>query len=140
MVAGDGWLNVPFAGSINVVGKQLPELDAILTRLLAQNGMPQVWVSTLPREVSSRHLACLGAVQHPGQFPIGLTARPTLLEVVAICGGITPNGDSDHVILTRSTKGTVGRYVVSVADILRGKRGDLPLQSDDLMFVPERVF
>ena len=140
MVAADGWLNVPLAGSINVVGKQLPELDAILTRLFVQNGMPPVWVSTLPREVSSRHLTCLGAFQHPGQFPIGLTARPTLVEVVAICGGIVPNGDNEHVILTRSIKGTVGRYVVSVADILRGKREDLPLQADDLVFVPERVF
>ena len=51
-----------------------------------------------------------------------------------------PNGDNEHVILTRSIKGTVGRYVVSVADILRGKREDLPLQADDLVFVPERVF
>jgi protein involved in polysaccharide export with SLBB domain len=140
MVAADGSLSVPFAGSFNVVGKQLPELDAILTKLFAQNGMPPVWVSTLPREVSSRHLTCLGAFQHPGQFPIGLTARPTLVEVVAICGGLNANGDSDHVVLTRSTKGTVGRYVVSLADILRGKRDDLALQADDLVFVPERVF
>ena len=141
MVAADGSLTVPFAGTINAAGKQPQELDGVLARLFAQNGMPAVWVTTLPKDISSRHVTCLGGVQHPGQFSIGLAARPSLVDVVAICGGLTPSGDSEHVILSRSTKkGVVNRYVVSLAGILRGSSRDLSMQADDLVFVPERLF
>jgi polysaccharide export outer membrane protein len=139
-VGADGTLVVPLAGSVEVAGKQPSDVDTMLTLRFKQNGNPGAWVSTLVREVNSRRVTCLGAVQHPGQFSMGLAARPTLVESVALCGGLTATGDAAHLILTRRTKGAAVRYVVALSDILSGKKKDVPLQADDLIYVPERVF
>ena len=79
-----------------------------------------------------RRINVLGAVQHPGLYPIDPTM--TIADALAMAGGATPSGDQHHVVLVRNG--------VRVTEALSAETSiaETPLRSGDQLFVPERSF
>lgn len=78
----------------------------------------------------------VGAFKTQGAYALKNTSATTVLELVAIAGGIGYEADRKdaHIIRTEGDR----KYIldVNVGAILQGKVADVALQSDDILFVP----
>ena len=79
-----------------------------------------------------RRVTVSGAVQKPGVYPVDPTM--TLLDVVALAGGASAQGDPNHIELRRTSTQQIVRYDRTML----GTR--VSLGSGDQIFVPERSF
>lgn len=80
----------------------------------------------------------LGDVGHPGGFAaVTNDSHLSVLQVVALAGGTPPNAMPSKARLIR--KGENGTYVdtpLPLSDMQKGKRPDIALQADDILYVP----
>lgn len=124
-VAGDGTINFPLLGRMEVEGKSLPELQEALTDKLASGYLrkPRVTVAI----AKHRNFYVTGEVRNPGGFPFeeGLTVQKAL----AIAGGTTDKAQRTDLHALRKTNGQEARLAVGL---------DFPLWPDDILMVPER--
>jgi polysaccharide biosynthesis/export protein len=78
----------------------------------------------------------VGAFRLQGVYPLKAESPTTLMQLVALAGGIGYEADLNdaHVVRTLGTS----RFLlpVNVGRILDGKAADIPLMSDDILFVP----
>lgn len=80
-----------------------------------------------------------GEVKRPGSYPI--TGGLTVLKAVSVAGGLSRFGGKSKVeILRKSPGGGTKRIKVNLGDIERGKKPDVPLESQDIIKVGKRVF
>jgi len=139
-VAPNGTIDFPFAGTIDVEGKEPQDVAEILrARLRDGKILKNPQISVLVKEVNSKKFAVFGQVQKPGQFP--MTEGMTVVQAISLAGGFTPLADRDRVTLNRKiSKDKVVRVVFSVAAMTEGKINDVPLQAGDTIYVEERIF
>ena len=82
-----------------------------------------------------------GKVNKPGALTVKRSKIPTLQRAIAQAGGFAEGASKGGVILTRKNEdGTENRIKVNVKDIIKGKRKDIPLQENDVIYVPESIF
>jgi polysaccharide export outer membrane protein len=78
----------------------------------------------------------VGAFKTQGAFPLKNNAPTTVIQLMAMAGGIGFEGirKDAHIIRTNGT----AQYVldVNVGDILKGKTTDIALEPNDILFVP----
>lgn len=78
-----------------------------------------------------------GSVVRPGAFPICDSNHTTLSEVVAEAQGVKPSSWPQRSLLLRSTDtGTRLVQKIRLNDVLQGKRTDIFMQPDDIVYVP----
>lgn len=74
----------------------------------------------------------VGAFKAQGAYALKNSSATTVMQLIALAGGIGYEADSKDTYLIR------GQYVIEfdVSKIMRGKASDRALQSDDIVFVP----
>jgi polysaccharide export outer membrane protein len=78
----------------------------------------------------------LGAFTHQGAVPLDQAAPLTLLQLVALSGGVGFEGKYDDLRLIR-TVGTERKLVeVDIKNVRDGKAPDPVLQANDIVFLP----
>jgi polysaccharide biosynthesis/export protein len=87
-------------------------------------------VTVLVKESNSQKVAIQGAVEKPGVYP--LKGKTTLLELVAMAGGLKQSSDSTVLIL-RNNQGKRAAAKFDVSAIQNGKAEDPPVQSGDVI-------
>jgi polysaccharide export outer membrane protein len=81
-----------------------------------------------------------GNVGRPGAFPICESNHTTISEVIALAQGAKANSYTNRTILLRSAgNGTRVVQNVRLEDVLRGKKVDITMQPDDILFIPPSV-
>lgn len=130
----DGTIFFPYVGTVQVGGKTLEEIRAILTTKLARYIQdPQLDVSVAAYRSQKVHVT--GEVAKPGILPI--TDSPlTLLDAVAASGGENPEADLSRVILTRNGEREVIDLQAALSEGLVGY--NRLLRDADLVHVPDR--
>jgi polysaccharide export outer membrane protein len=87
-VDGEGKIDVPLVGRVQVAGLNVPQVEEKLNKLLhTYIRDPQVIVNVV--EVRSQPVSVLGAVNTPGVHQV--QGRKTLLEMLAQAGGVRPD-------------------------------------------------
>lgn len=138
-VAGDGMIDFPFIGRVEVVGKEPTVVAADIQQRLKDGGyLTNPQVSVLVTDYSSKQVSVMGAVAKPGVFP--LTNGLTVVHALSLAGGLTSIASGNGVIVSRRVQGTIQRYRVPVDDVTEGRANDFPLQAGDIVYVPQRVF
>jgi polysaccharide export outer membrane protein len=87
-IGGDGYINLPLVGRVRAGGLRIEQLESELTARLAtyiQNPQVTVMVS----DYHSQPISVVGAVNNPGV--IQLKGHKTLVEVIALAGGLRPD-------------------------------------------------
>ncbi len=81
-----------------------------------------------------------GNVGRPGAFPICESNHTTLSQVIALAQGTKPSSWTQKTLLLRTTgNGTRVVQTIKLDDVLRGRKVDITLQPDDILFVPPSI-
>jgi polysaccharide export outer membrane protein len=94
----DGMISLPLAGEIKAEGKTTPELETEITSKLREFLEDPV-VSVVAKEINSPKISVSGEVRKPDVFPI--KQRMTVLQAIALAGGLTPFAKHDRVMVLR---------------------------------------
>lgn len=131
----DGRISFPLVGDIQAAGLTAPQLQAELTRLL-QAYVTAPAVSVIVDEVNSYKVYVLGEVAKPGALPV--RAPVTVLQALALAGGLKPFAAGDRMVLVRQLEGRTLRLRLSYSDLVLGRNGavNLTLESGDTLVVP----
>jgi len=82
-----------------------------------------------------------GQVRRPGALNVKKLNIPTLLQVIAQAGGFSERASKRRVIIKRTDKdGKEQEIKVNVKDIIKGKKKDIQLKENDVVYVPETIF
>jgi polysaccharide biosynthesis/export protein len=82
----------------------------------------------------------LGEVGKPGGYVLGSATGATVLRVVAAAGGPTRDASVGKTKMLRRTPDGLKEVKVPLKDLLRAKAPDMPLEPDDIIFVPNNKF
>jgi polysaccharide biosynthesis/export protein len=127
-VSDTGTVNLPLVGEIPVTGKTPQEVERDLTARLGAKYVQNPQVTVYVKEYNSQSVTITGAVAKPGVYSI--KGKASLLQVVAMAGGLGPVSDST-VLLLRQSNGKRLATKFDVSAIQDGKADDPAVQSGD---------
>jgi len=82
-----------------------------------------------------------GQVRRPGALQVKKSNIPTLLQAIAYAGGFSERASKGGVLLKRTNEyGKEQNIKVNVKDIIKGKKKDIKLFENDVIYVPETIF
>jgi len=135
VVRPDGMITLPLVGDVRAAGLS-PELlkDAIekaASRLITE---PNVTVAV--KEINSLKVFITGEVGKPG--PYALTGPRTVMQLIAVAGGVLEYADKDNIVVLRTVNGQQKSYKFRYSDVSRGKglEQNIELQPGDTVVVP----
>ena len=87
------------------------------------------------------HVYVFGQVRKPGALDVKKSNIPTLLQAIAQAGGFSERASKGGVIIKRkNADGKEFQTKVDVKDIIKGKKKDIQLLENDVVYVPETIF
>jgi len=121
-VAESGTITFPPVGEVSVVGKTTRDIEHDLAKRLEGRYLrsPQVTVSV--KEFNSQRVTVEGAVNKPGVH--ALKGKTTLLQLIAMSGGIDRDISDSTVVLFRNADGQRHATKFDVDDIRTGQAQD----------------
>lgn len=137
-ISANGNIMFPLIGEIGLAGMSALQAEKKVAEKLQQGGYlknPQVNVVVV--QYQSQVVSVLGDVYKPGKFTLDKVS--SLAEVLALAGGITPNG-SELITLIRQAGGQTNRYEYDFRDLIKNRdpQSNPLLQADDIVFVGAR--
>jgi polysaccharide export outer membrane protein len=78
----------------------------------------------------------VGEVNHPSGFLMDNNNHMTVLQAIALAGGTAQYAKLNDVRILRKGPGGVTEVPVSLKKLLQAKVSDVPLQAEDILFVP----
>ena len=131
----DGSISFPLVGRVVVSEATIDEVEALLTPALAEY-MPAPEVSVVVLEASGSRFYVLGKVREPGVKV--LDAPLTVVQALAIAGGLETFADENGIVMIRSNLG--GEQITLKVDYSEIAKGDLDtnyrLLPGDVILVP----
>jgi polysaccharide export outer membrane protein len=97
----DGKASLPLVGEIQVAGKTVQELQDYLAAAYAKT-IKSAAVTIIIKEIKSRPVYFVGGFAKPGVMQ--LTRDLTLIQAVALVGGVTPSADPEKGFVLRKEK------------------------------------
>lgn len=141
-VAADGTIRLPLVGSVTVSSLS-PTEAANNIETAYRNGEylvdPHITVTVV--QSSSQRVSVLGEVRNPGRYPI--ESNTTVLDLIALAGGITEKGSDIVHILRPDGTGTKQLTVNTRSFLASREPGSAPtetLQGGDSIVVPKGTF
>ena len=135
VVRPDGKISLPLLNDVQASGltpEQLRQRVIIDAKRLMQDPKPTVVV----RQINSRKVFITGAVEHPGHFP--LMGPTTVLQLIAIAGGIKEYADAKKILIIRSEGGRQETFYFNYKDVVSQKNmaQNILLRPGDTVVVP----
>ncbi len=136
LVAPDGMISFPLAGSFQASGHTIAQVQGELKkRLSAYLSDPVVTVALLNN--GGNVVYVIGKVNKPGQFPV--QRRVDVLQALSMAGGFTPFADKDDIIVLRRTDDNKQQvYKFDYTDVVNGEslEQNIVLLPGDTVMVP----
>jgi len=132
----DGKVSLPLLNDIQAQGRTPDQLrDAIRQAALAYVEDPNPTV--MVKEIKSRRVFITGQVEKPGPYP--LTAETSVLQLIAMAGGVREFADGSNIsIIRRMDNGRTQILPFNYRDVLKRKHLDqnVQLKPGDTVVVP----
>ena len=135
LVAPDGNITFPLAGTIMAAGKPIFALqEAIAGRLANYIADPVVNIKLLQNNGNT--IFVIGKVNRPGQYPAN--RRIDVMQALSLAGGLTVFADEDSIHVLRRIGNEVKIFPFDYDDVLDGDHleQNIILQSGDTVTVP----
>jgi polysaccharide export outer membrane protein len=117
-VNSNGQITLPLIGGVQAGGHTIPELEQDIAAKLSKSYLQNPQVSVFVKEYTSQRITLEGALKNPGIYPI--TGKTTLLQSVALAGGLDPLADLGGVVVFRQIK---GKKMAAVFDMRKLRSG-----------------
>jgi polysaccharide biosynthesis/export protein len=141
-VAADGTIRLPLVGAVKVGGASPTEAaDAIETAFRDGDYLVNPHITLTVVQSSSQRVSVLGEVRGPGRYPVESTT--TVLDLIALAGGITEKG-SDIVQILRPTESGTKQISVDIRSFMSARDANAPPfeapRGGDTILVPKATF
>ena len=132
----DGRISLPVLNDVDAAGLTPMELRELLTKALAVY-MQAPEVAVIVREVHSFKVSVIGEVNTPGRYT--LASRATVLDVLALAGGLSEYADQGRITILRRTAAGTQQIPFAYDKVMpaNGSRGqdNLFVEPDDIILV-----
>ena len=131
----DGKVTLPLLNDMQAAGLTPDQLrDAIL--VAAQKYVEDPNPTVIVKEIKSRKVFITGQVEKAGPYP--LNGPTTILQLIAMAGGLREFADGKEISLMRTENGKPGVYSFNYQDVLkrRNLRQNIELKPGDVVVVP----
>ena len=133
----DGKISVPLLDDVQAAGLTAMQLRENLIKALIPY-IPTPSVSVIVREVHSVKVTVIGQVKTPGRYE--LKDRATVLDVLALAGGLTEFAARDRIVVLRSDGATTRRIRFPYGSLASGddpkKQHNFCVRAGDIILVP----
>ncbi len=131
----DGKISLPLLNDVEVAGLTPTQLCDRITES-AKRFVEDPNVSVVVRQINSRKVFVIGEVSKPGPYP--LTGPTTVLQMIAIAGGLREYADAKHIIIMRVNNGHTVGFPFNYRDVSNRKNlgQNLELKPGDTIVVP----
>jgi polysaccharide export outer membrane protein len=134
-VNSNGQISLPLIGGVQAGGHTIPELETIIADLLSKTYLQHPQVTVFVKEYTSQRITMEGALKNPGVYPI--TGKTTLLQAVAIAGGLDPLADLRGVVIFRQVDGKRMAALFDMRLVQSGRLEDPQVYGDDVIVVEQ---
>ena len=135
LVRPDGKISLPLLNDIDAAG-YTPDALRVQIEKAAAKYLAEPNAAVVVKAVNSRKAFITGNVLKPGAYP--LTADMTVLQLIAIAGGLQEYADSKNIVVMRRENGVDRHFKVNYKDIVRQKNvaRNIVLKPGDTVVVP----
>lgn len=145
-LSGNGSINIPLLGNLNVGGLSLSEAENKIAQAYVEREIfidPQITLQVT--EYSKKEISILGQISNQGRIELPPEmASLSIIEAVSSAGGLSRIAKGDAVRVTRKNLETNEEqvFVVDVESMITGrsKTEVFFVIPGDIIFVPERLF
>src|SRR5437773_943737 len=135
------WGCIPLPGAVPDAYAQFTVAEVNLKKIMAAKD-PSENMRILPHDVISVPKAemvyVIGEVKRSGEFVLGEHQSISVLQALSLAEGLNGTADARHAKILRLKREADQReeLLVDVKDLLKGKKQDVALQGDDILFIP----
>lgn len=133
-VSDEGDIDFPMIGAVEVDGRTCREVQNEVRDRLGAEYLRNPTVQCSVTELNSLRVIVTGEVNAPGRFPYA--DNLTVVEALALAGGVNENSSDERVIITRDVNGETIDIEVPIRAILRGSAPNFRLWPNDIVTVP----
>ncbi len=141
-VAPNGEITYPLLGNVLVSGMTLGYIEKKIAELLEKDYLVNPQVTVFIEEYHPKKVYVMGAVEKPGAYDMPKEHPMTAMEAVVLAGGFSKKAAQNDTCVIRAENGGKKKIKVRVTDITRKgeKDKDIPMEENDMVFVPESFF
>ncbi len=135
VVRPDGKVSFPLIGDIQVAGKSTSEVKSLVEKKI-RTYIPEASATVIVSQLGSLQYYVVGKVAKPGMYNV---SRPlSVLQALALAGGLTTFADEDSIIIVRYKKDGVVKIPFDYTEVKNGKnlQQDIILKRGDVVLVP----
>jgi polysaccharide export outer membrane protein len=130
-----GQISLPLIGVVQAGGLTIQELEKSIAQKLSDKYLQNPQVTAFVKEFTSQRLTLEGAIAKPGIYPV--TGRTTLLQAIALAGGLDKLADPHGIVIFRQISGKKMGAVFDLKNIRSGKDEDPLVYGDDIIVVEQ---
>ena len=131
----DGRIALPLINEVQAAGLTPGQLQQKLTEE-SKKYMEDANITVVVREINSRRAFITGEVNRPGPYP--LTSPTTVMQLIALAGGLRDYANSKKIMIMRSENGRQTSLPFNYKDVASGKNlsQNIELRPGDTVVVP----
>jgi polysaccharide export outer membrane protein len=135
VVRPDGMISLPLLNDVRAEGLTPEQLRGALTAAAAKF-VEEPTVTVVVKVINSRKVFITGQVAKPGTYPLG--GPTTVLQLIALSGGVAEYADKSHIVVVRKEGGKDVSLPFNYGDVMRGKslQQNIELKPGDTVIVP----
>jgi polysaccharide biosynthesis/export protein len=134
-VATNGTITLPLVGEVVAAGKSANQLGTEIAGKLGAKYLQSPQVTVFVSDAVSQRITVEGAVTKPGIYPT--TGPTTLMQVIALSGGLDEIADSRAIVVFRNVAGKRKAAMFDYTAIRAGKVDDPIIQGGDIVAVDQ---
>jgi polysaccharide export outer membrane protein len=135
IVRPDGKISFPLIGDIEVSGHSTRELKEIIDKKI-RAFVPEASSTVIVEQMGSLTAYVVGQVAKPGIFNVA--SELTVLQALALAGGLTTFADEDGIIIIRGQGSATKKIPFDYGQVKRGKglEQNILLERGDVVLIP----
>jgi len=135
VVRPDGMVTLPLLNDVQAAGRT-PEQLGNAIRDAARKYVEDPNPTVIVKEIKSRRVFITGRIEKPGPYP--LNGKTTILQLIAMAGGLREYVDGKNISLMRTDQGKQSVYAFNYQDVVKKKylHQNIELKPGDVVVVP----
>lgn len=134
---------IPLPGAVDDPGQQTTSVEIDLDKL-AETVNPAEDIALMPFDILTATTVMpvyvTGEVARPGPVEVGAQESISVVQLLTLAGGVSPNAQTTELRVLRPVMGTQRRAEIrlNLDDILAGRQNDFPILPNDYLLVPRK--